>query len=163
MRDTTFWPDSNQLKRLAKSYKSNPEKTGLLETTVSQLRYPLSNRTARYPMPAGGLFSTATDTAEFCRMILQNGVYDGKRILSEESVRQLTSRQTAPAIKESYGLGFSVSTDGCGHGGAFATNLQIDRKRGLVFVWMVQHDGFPGNGGTSQDAFKQAALAAFAP
>jgi CubicO group peptidase (beta-lactamase class C family) len=95
-------------------------------------------------------------------MILNGRVCDGKRLLSEEAVKQLTSRQTAPEIKESYGLGFSVGPDGCGHGGAYATNMQIDRRRGLVLVWMVQHNGFPGNGGKSQDAFKEAAMAAFA-
>jgi hypothetical protein len=68
-----------------------------------------------------------------------------------------------PEIKESYGLGFSVGADSCGHGGAYSTNMQIDRRRGLVLVWMVRHNGFPGNGDKAQDAFKQAALAAFAP
>jgi CubicO group peptidase (beta-lactamase class C family) len=85
------------------------------------------------------------------------------QMLTVEQDRQLTSRQTAPGIKDSYGLGFAVGTDWCGHGGAYATNMQIDRRRGLVFVWMVQHNGFPGNGAKSQDAFKQAAIAAFAP
>ncbi len=114
-------------------------------------------------MPAGGLFSTASDTARFCQVILNGGIYQGKRLLSEEAVRQLTSRQTGPGINESYGLGFSVSGDGCGHGGAYATNMQIDRKRGLVLVWMVQHNGFPVDGAKSQEAFKQAAIGAFAP
>jgi CubicO group peptidase (beta-lactamase class C family) len=161
MKATTFWPIAKQVKRLAKSYQPNPDKTGLEETTVTQLRYPLSNRANRYPMPAGGLFSTASDTAQFCRMILNGGVGNGKRLLSEDAVKQLTSRQTAPNLKDSYGLGFAVGPDGCGHGGAYATNMQIDRRRGLVLVWMVQHNGFPGNGGRSQDAFKQAAVAAF--
>lgn len=163
MKDTTFWPSPKQVKRLAKSYKPAQGKTGLEETRVTQLRYPLSDRVHRFPMPAGGLFSTASDTAQFCRMILNGGVCEGKRLLSEEAVRQLTSRQTAPGIKDSYGLGFAVGTDWCGHGGAYATNMQIDHRRGLVLVWMVQHNGFPGDGAKSQDAFKQAAIAAFAP
>lgn len=41
--------------------------------------------------------------------------------------------------------------------------MRIDSKRGLVFVWMVQHSGYPGNGSRSQDAFMQAAIAAHAP
>lgn len=162
MKDTTFWPSEKQTKRVAKSYQPNPDKTGLEETTVTQLRYPLSNRVNRYPMPAGGLFSIANDTARFCQMILNGGVCDGQRLLSEKAVKQLTSRQTAPEIKDSYGLGFAVGADWCGHGGARATNMQIDRKRGLVIVWMVQHNGFPGNGSKSQDAFKQAATDWFA-
>ena len=32
----------------------------------------------------------------------------------------------------------------------------------VVLVWLVQHAGFPGEGGKAQDAFKRAALAAFA-
>jgi len=163
MHDTTFWPSEKQLKRLAKSYKPNSDRTGLEETTVTQLRYPLSNRICRYPMPAGGLFSTARDTARFCQMILNNGVFQGKRILSPDSIKQLTSRQTASDLKDSYGLGFSVGPDWCGHGGAYATNMQIDRRRGLILVWMVQHNGFPGNGGEGQEAFRKAAIAAFAP
>jgi CubicO group peptidase (beta-lactamase class C family) len=144
MKDTTFWPSIQQAKRLAKSYKPAEGKIGLEETLVTQLRYPLSDRVHRYPMPAGGLFSSASDVAQFCRMILNGGVCEGKRLLSEEAVRQLTSRQTAPGIKDSYGLGFAVGTNWCGHGGAYATNMQIDQRRGLVFVWMVQHNGFPG-------------------
>jgi CubicO group peptidase (beta-lactamase class C family) len=163
MKDTTFWPSAKQVKRLAKPYKPGQGKSGLEETLVTQLRYPLSDRVHRFPMPAGGLFSTASDMAQFCRMILNGGVCEGKRLLSEEAVRQLTSRQTAPDIKDSYGLGFAVGTDWCGHGGAYATNMQIDHRRGLVLVWMVQHNGFPGNGAKSQDAFRQAAIAAFAP
>jgi len=44
-----------------------------------------------------------------------------------------------------------------GHGGAYATNMTIDPKRGLILVWMVQHAGFPGDGGKSQAAFRKAA------
>ena len=145
----------------AKSYKPNQDKNGLEETTVTQLRYPLSDRSSRYPMPAGGLFSTAEDTARFCQMVLNEGVWNGKRLLSKDALHQLTSRQTAPELKESYGLGFAVGSDWCGHGGAYATNMEIDRQHGLIFVWMVQHSGFPGNGSRSQAAFKKAALAAF--
>ena len=34
-------------------------------------------------------------------------------------------------------------------------------KDGLVLVWMVQHAGFPGEGGKAQGAFRQAAVAAY--
>lgn len=48
MKDTTFWPSEEQLRRLAKSYKPNAAKTGLEETPISQLKYPLTDRTKRF-------------------------------------------------------------------------------------------------------------------
>lgn len=156
MKDTTFWPTRAQLARLAKSYKPNAAKTDLEETTVTQLRYPLDDRT-RQPMPAGGLFSTATDMARFCQMILNKGVYKGKRYLSEEAVHQMTMKQTGEGVPEGYGLGWSTGGGSFGHGGAYATNMNIDSNRGLITIWMVQHAGFPNNGEQSAGAFRKAA------
>jgi CubicO group peptidase (beta-lactamase class C family) len=155
MKDTTFWPSEEQLTRLAKSYR--PDKDGLAETTIGQLKYPLSDRSKRYPMPAGGLFSTAGDVSRFCQMVLNGGTFNGKRYLSEDAVKQMTSKQTGDAVKVGYGLGWSTGGDSYGHGGAFATNMNIDAKRGLIAIWMVQHAGFPSEGGKSQGAFKKAA------
>ena len=160
MTDTTFRPTLEQQKRLAKPYKPDSAKAGLEETTIGQLRYPLEDPT-RHPMPAGGLFSTAADVAKFCRMVLNGGTLDGKRYLSEESVREMTRNQTGPADKGGYGLGWAVNGDEAGHGGALATNMSIDRKRGLILVWMVQHAGYPGDGGRSQSVFREAAVAGY--
>src|SRR5579883_430379 len=161
MVDTTFWPSPSQLKRLAHSYKPGSNNTGLEEIPITQLQYPLNDR-RRQPMPAGGLFSTARDVALFCRMILKGGVLDGKRYLSQEAVRMMTSKQTAEALRDSYGFGWSTDGKRFGHGGAYATNMEIDAQRGLILVWMVQHAGFPGNGGQALPAFKQAAYEKFA-
>jgi CubicO group peptidase (beta-lactamase class C family) len=160
MRDTTFWPSGEQLLRLAKAYKPGPEKMGVVETPITQLKYPLDDRT-RQPMPAGGLFSTARDLARFCQMILNGGVFERRRYLSESAVSELTTRQTGASLKESYGLGWAIGPGTFGHGGAYATNMTIDAKRGLITVFLVQHAGFPGAGGKSQAAFRQAALEIF--
>ena len=161
MKDTTFWPNEAQSLRVAKSYRPDASKTNLAEFPISQLIYPLTDRVHRFPMPAGGLFSTAIDTSLFCRMLLNNGELDGKRYLSENAIKELSKRQTPPAIKESYGLGFSVSPDSYGHGGAQATNMEIRSGKGLVLVWMVQHGGYPGEGGKAQGAFRNWALDKF--
>lgn len=158
MKDTTFWPNDEQIKRLARSYRPTKDKKDLEATNIGQLKYPLSDR-QRQPMPAGGLFATAADVAHFCQMVLAGGVYKGKRLLSEDAVKQMTSKQTGN-LPTSYGLGWSVGGDSFGHGGAHATNMAIDSKRGLIFVWMVQQTGgFPGDGGQSQGAFRKAAAA----
>ena len=161
MTDTTYWPNAEQLTRLAKPYRPNAEKTGLDETTISQLTYPLDQRT-RHPMPAGGLFGTATDVANFCRMLLADGMFEGTKVLSPEAVKQLSSRQTEPEIKENYGLGLSVSDTSFGHGGALSTNMTIDKKNGLVLVYLVQHSGYANtNGGEIQPTFNKAAIERF--
>ncbi len=179
MKDTTFWPNQEQLKRLAKSYAPDAAKTGLTAITIGQLRYPLSDPT-RHPMPAGGYFSTSADVAAFGQMILRGGTtLDGKRLLSEAAVREMTSTQTGDILNKGkgengYGLGLSTSrmskgengpvvSGPCGHGGAFATNLWIDPDKKLVTVFMVQHAGFPNNeGGAIRQAFEKAAASAFA-
>ena len=160
MKDTTFWPTEEQVSRLAKSYKPDAVRTGLEETTINQLTYPLTNRD-RGPSPAGGLFSTAHDVARFCQMILNGGVLDGRRYVSEAAVKQMTSKQTGDAIKEGYGFGWSTGGGSFGHGGAYATHMGIDSQRGLITVFMVQHAGFPGDGGKSLGAFRQAAEALY--
>jgi len=143
MTDTTFRPTAAQVARLATSYRANDEKTGREATRIPQLKYPLEGG-GRFPMPGGGLFSTAEDCGRFCRLVLGDGLFEGRRLLSEAAVRELTSRQTPESVKESYGLGFTVGADGtCGHGGAFATSMTIDRRRGLAVVWLVQDAGAP--------------------
>jgi len=155
MKDTTFWPSEEQVKRLAQVYKPGADKKGLELTKIAQLQYPLTDR-KRQPMPGGGLFSTATDVAKFCQMLLNNGKVGEKQLLSEASVKALTSKQTPDSVKDNYGLGFSVGGT-FGHGGALATNMTVDPKRGLVTVWLVQHAGFPGEGGKAQGVFRKLA------
>lgn len=162
MVDTTFWPNDEQVARLAKSYKPGKDGKGLESLLVGQLQYPLNDHAKRFPMPAGGLFSTAADVGVFGRMILNGGVWQGRRYLSQAAVNELTKRQTPPELAKSYGLGWAVDPDGAGHGGAFSTNLSVDTKHGLVFVYMVQHSGFPGDGKKANGAFKNAATKAFA-
>lgn len=163
MKDTAFWPSEEQTKRLAKSYRPGSNGAGLVETPISQLLYPLSDRCRRFPMPAGGLFSTAEDVARFCRMLLNEGELDGRRYLSAEAVHAMTMRQTPETVKESYGLGLSVGPDWFGHGGAQATNMEIRPEKGLVLVWLVQHVGFPGEGSKAQGEFKAWALKRYGP
>ena len=162
MKDTTFRPDRRQLARLATTYRPTADKAGLEATTISQLRYPL-NDPGRQPMPAGGLFSTAADVARFCEMVLNGGVFAGKRLLSPAAVTQMTSRHTDTALAESYGLGWGVGPDSFGHGGALATNMSIDSRRGRITVFLVQHAGFAGDGGNSQAAFIDAVNRLFGP
>ena len=176
MHDTTCWPDEAQVARIATSYRPNKAKDDLEAIEVDQLTYPLNDRRRR-PSPAGGYFSNAHDMALFGMLILNGGVHQGQRLVSEAAIRQLTSTQAGAKLNDDskadgYGLGFSttakstgdtgpVPVGGCGHGGAYATSLWIDPQRGVVLVYLVQHAGFINDGNKAKGVFEKAARAQY--
>jgi CubicO group peptidase (beta-lactamase class C family) len=154
MKDTTFRPSKEQLRRLAGLYDS---KDGKLVPTPNPL-IGLPER-VRHPIPAGGLYSTGADMARFYRVMLNGGALDGERILTEETVKAMTRVQTGdlkcgftPGM--SHGLGFAVvrepqgvtamlSPGSFGHGGAFGTQSWADPKRDLFVILLIQRTGLP--------------------
>lgn len=62
--------------------------------------------------PAGGAISTPADYLNFLMMILNRGVFNGKRILSENSIAQMQINRNTPDVKIAYspaeakGLGY---------------------------------------------------------
>lgn len=144
MKDSFFYPPKEKHARIAQVYNhqgGKPQPAGDLV---------LKNR-ARYPMPEGGLYSTAQDMAAFYQMMLQGGTFNGKRLLSKASVQSMTMLHTAGTGNE-FGLGWSLvkrpartldlSSDSVyGHGGAFGTYGWVDPARQLVGVLMVQNMG----------------------
>jgi CubicO group peptidase (beta-lactamase class C family) len=141
MKDTTFWTD---LSRTATAYGYN-NKTQTLEVVKNTDRFthPLDNRERRFPDAAAGLYSTAADLIRFYQMLLGNGVFEGKRILSETSVAEMTKRQTPESEKASYGLGLAVTNRGYSHGGTYGTVTEVFTKRGLIYLYMTQSHGRP--------------------
>lgn len=96
---------------------------------------------------SGGMISTAADYAVFCQMFLNGGIYDGQRIISEESAALMTS----PKIRTNpnsdgppsyYGYGWSVSGDGVfSHGGSDGTNAFVDPANQLIVLVFTQTPG----------------------
>ncbi|MCG3148817.1 MAG: D-aminopeptidase [Verrucomicrobiae bacterium] len=156
MENTTFWPNPAQLARLAKTYKADAAKTGLVESPIAQLSQPYSDR-RREALPAGGLFSTAQDCARFCQMVLNRGVFGGRRYLSEAAVAAMTRKQTAPGVAEAYGYGWQAGDEWGGHGGALATNMAISWKNGLIAIYLVQHFDFPNGGNRAIEVVRNTA------
>ena len=80
-----------------------------------------------------GLFSTAEDTARYCRMLLHFGRLDGKRILKESTVRAMIEPRRLGDGSGCRGLGFDIDTPYSGNRG--------DRfEAGTTFG----HSGFTG-------------------
>lgn len=174
MHQTTFFPTKKQVKRLARSYQKNKTTGELQPTDLYFVRGNLWDR-KRTVRPSGGLFSTAEDLYAFYQMMLNKGIYRGKRILSENAVTQLTTTQTGD-IKTgftegmSWGLGFQVVKEPqgvtemlhqgtFGHGGAYATHSWADPVNQTIYILLVQRRGMPGGDGAEiRRAFQQAVV-----
>ena len=85
--------------------------------------------------------------------------------IEELTIRVMTTQTMAPVFPDfSGGWQNSPATYPAANrtlGLAAAAQLLFDTKRGLITVYLVQHAGFPGDGGQSGAAFKTAAEAQF--
>ncbi|MFC1653022.1 serine hydrolase domain-containing protein, partial [Planctomycetota bacterium] len=176
MKDTTFFPPKQKIKRVVKSYLKNDEVKELTEIDVYFVKGDLWD-TGRTVKPGGGLYSTAEDVHRFYQMMLNRGVRNQKRILSEHSVRELTRTHTADIVTGfttgmSWGLAFQVvkepqgvtamlSPGTFGHGGAYATQSWADPVNQTIYILMIQRRGFPnGDNSPIRMAFQTAAYQA---
>jgi CubicO group peptidase (beta-lactamase class C family) len=155
MHDTSFHPNDRLRARIAKTYKTAEASTGLVRAHNPFVTSDAGER--RMTEPSGGLFSTASDLARFYQMILDGGVSQGRRIVSEAAIAEMTRPHTAGGKTLSYGLGWQCSSPdkaaipgfsprSFGHGGAFATHGWIDPEQRLVTVFLVQNVLVNGSG-----------------
>jgi CubicO group peptidase (beta-lactamase class C family) len=96
---------------------------------------------------SGGMISTAPDYAIFCQMFLNGGIYNGTRILSEETVRTMTSNtyfsggefDPQRGARVGYGYGWAVAEDGTfSHTGSDGTASYIDPNHDLIVLVFTQ-------------------------
>ena len=164
MKDTTFRPTAAQLARLAVLYKkADSPGSGLVR---SERQGPRPGDRIVYPAPSGGLYSTASDYGRLMQMLLDGGTVGKRRLLKAETVVELTKVQFTAGDKVGFspglgmGLGVQVvmtpegvtealAAGSYGHGGAFGTQAWVDPKSGMVYVLMIQREGF-GNGDQSE-------------
>ena len=102
----------------------------------------------RFILPGGSLFTNLDELAAFGQMHMNDGFYNGKRILSEKSVTEMRKLQSPERPSKTYGLGWfrdDVSESGLAgqtfHGGALGAHLRIDRRRKLVWAFLVHQNG----------------------
>jgi CubicO group peptidase (beta-lactamase class C family) len=177
MKDTTFYLTEQQLPRLAKSYRRT-EKGDLELTDIGFLRGKSPTSTDRFPAPNGGLFSTASDYARFCQMVLRGGELDGKRYLKPETVKLMTTIQTGDlktgftdgngwglgwcVVRQLQGITAMLSPGTFGHGGAYGTQAWIDPGTKRVYILMVQRANFQNSDASVvRKGFQEEASKAF--
>jgi CubicO group peptidase (beta-lactamase class C family) len=190
MKDTTFWPTEAQAARLARTARRNKGSGALEEIQLAQNVTPalierlghgtkvpmpmledmgigqIANYAHHSTEPAGGLYSTAADLGNFCQLLLGGGGYRGRRLLSEQAVRAMTSNQTGRVPvnpQEGYGIGWSVkmrdhegpSVGSFGHRGARRTAMWIDPKNGIAMIVLIERFDMSGK---EQDEFYRSFL-----
>ncbi len=157
MKDTGFFVPDEKLERFATNYTSDGKgKLTLLDAPAASVY----RKSPKLLSGGGGLVSTARDYMRFLVMIVRGGELDGVRILSDKTVRLMTSNQVPESVgwikfgdqvREGvgFGLGFSVRVKSSiwdpqsrlgeyGWGGAASTHYWTSPKDDLVVVTLEQ-------------------------
>lgn len=118
--------------------------------SVSKMQAPFEN--VKVWSGVNGLYSTASDYATFCQMMMAGGTFQGKQYLSRKTVELMTSNHTSNLYSSpgtGWGLGFAVVTNGAATltpastglfywSGANNTHFFIDPKEKLIAILMTQ-------------------------
>lgn len=150
MPDTAFYVPAEKADRLARYYGLQGGRL-VSQPNQAYLEEPI------FLSGGGGLVSTAHDYMQFALMLVNEGEWNGRRILSEEAVELMRSDQLPPGIAglggfmdpgNSFGLDFAIVTDsekafGPPAGahwwfGIAGTWFWIDPVNELVFIGMIQ-------------------------
>lgn len=160
MKNTYFNVPAEKANRLVNLY-SEDSSGHLIKQSGKVLgldvNFPLCKKT--YFSGGGGLSSTVYDYAVFLQMLLNGGEYNGKRILSRNTVRMMTMNQIGNIAfgDDKFGLGFAVVTEKSSAnfpsrvgtfswGGAFSTSYWADPKEKMIVIfyrqsWITTHGG----------------------
>ena len=113
MVDTDFEVPAGKRDRLTSSYRPSESGLELVDPPDGELSH-----LPAFPAGSGGLASTVDDWHRFARLLLGAGTLDGRRLLSPESVRQMTTnhltdaqREVGALFLEGQGWGFGGSVD----------------------------------------------------
>lgn len=170
MKDSYIYPPKEKFHRMPTAYilkDGKPIKYTSDPLGEGKMKF---REGARYPLPEGGIYSTAEDLFTFYQMMLNGGEFRGKRVLSKASVQVMTAVHTANLRTNGpgngWGLGWYVVKDPMGelslvsrgtygHGGRYGTFCFVDPKRGMVGIFMIHREG----GSEERQAFTQMAVA----
>lgn len=155
MKDTTFSPTKEQWSRVVEIHGMNKGRA----TDVPAPRDSVIDGYSTDYFAAGcALMSTAEDYSRFAQMLLNGGkAPDGTQIMSEESVRLMTTPVTDDKImpgSQKWGLGVRVITDGkyvlpegsFGWSGKYGSHFWVDPSNRLTAVYMKNSE-FDGGAG----------------
>jgi len=166
MRETGFSLHGEQAARLPSQYMTNFE-TGKLQ--LQTLTGPdVWTRPPAFPSGAGGLVSTADEYLAFARLLLNKGLHEDERLLSEQSIEMMTTNHLTPeqiagggpllaGSGWGFGMAVTVAADDVspvpgryGWAGGYGTTWFNDPHRQVVAIAMTQTVDFLFNGGLAE-------------
>jgi CubicO group peptidase (beta-lactamase class C family) len=156
MKDTFIFPPKEKYHRMPTAYLLQDGKP--VKYTADPLGEGVMKfrQGAKYPLPEGGLYSTASDLYRLYQMMLNKGQYNGIRILSSASVELMTRVHTGDlttsqpgagwglgwfVMKETSGTPSLLSPGSYGHGGRYGTFCFIDPKKDLIGIFLIHREG----------------------
>ena len=145
MKDTTFWPNAEQLRRLVKAYNSDDTKLRpAKDVCTPQLEFP--KKVKVYPAASGGLFSTPLDMIRFSQMLAHHGEWRGKAVISRKTFdRHFAVKQTPKSIEEPYTVGSWIYGDWFGHEGAMRTDQRANLRTGQSRLFFIETENAAGS------------------
>jgi CubicO group peptidase (beta-lactamase class C family) len=153
MADTGFRPSSELRGRVAPT-----ERVG--DSVFRGVVHDPTSRAMGGIAGHAGLFTTASDVARFCRMMLQKGSLDGHVLFKPATVDLMTGVQTPPGVTARRGLGWDIDSPyaglrgahfplgSYGHTGWTGTSLWID-PYSQTFVVFLSNRNHPSEEGTT--------------
>jgi CubicO group peptidase (beta-lactamase class C family) len=138
MDDTFFTPPDSLRSRIAPTEVAPPRGYPLKGEVHDENAYALGGVAGH-----AGLFSTAYDLAIFAQMMLNGGVYDGTRVISDTAIALFTKRASGTralgwdTCGGSGSCGKYLGEEAYGHTGFTGTSLWIDPERDMFVVLLT--------------------------
>lgn len=139
MKDTAFWVPEEKRSRFVTAYRRT--ENGLTPWLNQHLAVGVYDREPAFQSGGAGLVSTLDDYAAFAQMLLNGGEYNGKRILTKESVSFLTTGQ----LMEPAGRDLWDSLNGHGYGKLMRVCTDPGRVAGFSRLGEYGWDGWLGS------------------
>ncbi|HSW01674.1 MAG TPA: serine hydrolase domain-containing protein [Sedimentisphaerales bacterium] len=160
MKDTGFSPPAGWKPRIAATEIVDGEPLrGTVHDPLARLNAGVSGN--------AGLFSTASDLSIYCQMLLNHGMWKGKRVLSPSAVKMLTQPQSHGRaygfdVSSSYAWvkGANASPNAFCHTGYTGTSLVCDPDTG-VYLILLTNRAHPRDGGASKPVREKLAEIVF--
>ncbi len=138
MHDTGFLPADSLRYRIAPTEASPAQGHPLRGEVNDENAYALGGVAGH-----AGLFGTASDLAIFAQMMLNGGVYDSVRIVSDSTVRLFTARASGrralgwEVADGVHGAGSYLGAGAYGHTGFTGTSIWIDPEREMFVILLT--------------------------